>query len=533
MSTPDETPDAEVVPRRRWRIPWVWIVPAIAVAIGIWLAAQAVLAQGPTVTISFRTGEGLEAGKTKIKFKDVEIGLVKSVALSKDYSRVVATAELTRDASNMLVDDTRFWVVRPRVAGGSVSGISTLLSGAYIGMDIGRTKRERRDYVGLETPPVFSNDVPGRQFILKAADLGSIDVGAPIYFRRLQVGQVTSFELDQDGSGVTLHVFVNAPYDRYVNADSRFWQASGIDLTLSTDGLKLNTQSLVSMVIGGLAFETPAASLAWAEAPANTTFSLFPTRADALRVQERIVETYAFDFHGSVRGLAVGAPVDFRGITIGEVSAIYTSFDPATRQISIPVEVRLYPERFTSRFASGAKGGRMVSDPRALAELLVARGLRGQLRTGSLLTGQLYVALDFFPTAKKASIDWNRTPPLLPTTPSGLASLQDSVNRIMTRIDKLPIEELTASAKQTLDNTSQLMSNLNTQIVPQAATTLAAARAALDAAHSTLMPDSGLQQDTAEAVRELTRTAASFRSLADYLQEHPEALLRGKPEDKK
>ncbi|WP_244849924.1 intermembrane transport protein PqiB [Caballeronia sp. SL2Y3] len=533
MSTPDETPDAEVVPRRRWRIPWVWIVPAIAVAIGIWLAAQAVLAKGPTVTISFRTGEGLEAGKTKIKFKDVEIGLVKSVALSNDYSRVVATAELTRDASKMLVDDTRFWVVRPRVAGGSVSGISTLLSGAYIGMDIGRTKRERRDYVGLETPPVFSNDVPGRQFILKAADLGSIDVGAPIYFRRLQVGQVTSFELDPDGSGVTLRVFVNAPYDRYVNADSRFWQASGIDLTLGTDGLKLNTQSLVSMVIGGLAFETPAASLAWAEAPANTTFSLFATRADALRVQERIVETYAFDFHDSVRGLAVGAPVDFRGITIGEVSAIYTSFDPATRRISIPVEVRLYPERFTSRFANGATGGRLVSDPRALAELLVARGLRGQLRTGSLLTGQLYVALDFFPTAKKASIDWSRTPPLMPTTPSGLASLQDSVNRIMTRVDKLPIEELTASAKQTLDNTSQLMSNLNTQIVPQAATTLAAARAALDAAHSTLMPDSGLQQDTAEAVRELTRTAASFRSLADYLQEHPEALLRGKPEDKK
>jgi paraquat-inducible protein B len=215
------------------------------------------------------------------------------------------------------------------------------------------------------------------------------------------------------------------------------------------------------------------------------------------------------------------------------VAAIYTRFDPATRQISIPVEVKLYPERFTSRFASGPKGGRMVSDPKAFAEFLVSRGLRGQLRTGSLLTGQLYVALDFFPNAKKASIDWSGTPPELPTTPSGLDSLQDSVNRIMTRIDKLPIEELAASARQTLDNTSLLMSNLNTQVVPQAATTLAAARAALEAAHSTLMPDSGLQQDTAEAIRELTRTAASFRSLADYLQQHPEALLRGKPEDKK
>jgi len=533
MSSPGDLPDAEVVPKKRWRIPWIWVVPALAVLIGIWLAVQTVLQRGPVVTITFKTGEGLEAGKTKIKFKDVDIGIVKSVALSKDYTRVVATAELTRDAANMLVDDTRFWVVRPRVAGGSVSGISTLLSGAYIGMDIGRHKNVQRDYVGLETPPVFASDVPGRRFILRSPDLGSIDVGAPVYFRRLQVGQVTSFELDKDGSGVTLQVFINSPYDRYVNADSRFWQASGLDVTLSTEGLKVNTQSLVSMLIGGLAFETPAVSLSWAEAPADTSFTLFQTRSEALRVQERIVEHYVFNFTGSVRGLAIGAPVEFRGIPIGEVSAINTRFDPATGRISIPVEVKLYPERFTSRFASGPKGGRMVSDPKALADMLVAQGLRAQLRTGSLLTGQLYVALEFFPTAKKASVDWSRTPPELPTTPSGLDSLQDSINRIMTRIDKLPIEQLTASAQQTLDNTSRLMQNLNTEVVPQAATTLMAARAALDAARSTLLPGSGLQQDTTEAIRELTRTAASFRSLADYLQEHPEALLRGKPEDKK
>jgi paraquat-inducible protein B len=533
MNSPNDMPDAEVVPKKRWRIPWVWIVPAVALLVGVWLAAQAVLEKGPTVTIIFKSGEGLEAGKTKIKFKDVDIGQVKSVTLSKDYTHVIATADLTRDAANMLVEDTRFWVVRPRVAGGSVSGISTLLSGAYIGMDIGRTRRDRREYVGLETPPVFASDVPGRQFILKATDLGSVDIGTPVFFRRLQVGQVTSFELDRDGSGVTLRVFVNAPYDRYVNADSRFWQAGGIDVTLGTDGLKVNTQSLVSILIGGLAFETPAISLAWAEAPVDTTFNLFSTRADALRVQERIVETYVFNFQGSVRGLAVGAPVEFRGIQIGEVSAIYTRFDPVATQISIPVEIKLYPERFTSRFAREPKGGRMVSDPKALADLLVDRGLRGQLRTGSLLTGQLYVSMDFFPAAKKASIDWNRTPPELPTTPSGLDSLQDSVNRIMTRIDKLPIEQLTASAQKTLNTTSLLMQGLNSEVVPQAAATLNAARTALDAAHSTLSPDSGLQQETAEAVRELTRTAASFRNLADYLQQHPEALLRGKPEEKK
>jgi paraquat-inducible protein B len=531
MSTPPELPEAVVVPKKRWRFQWVWLVPAVAVLVGIWLAAQAVLDKGPTVTISFKTGEGLEAGKTKIKFKDVDIGLVKTVALSKDHKRVIATAELTPDASDMLVEDTRFWVVRPRITGGTVSGISTLLSGAYIGMDMGRTNQDRRDFTGLEEPPIFASDVPGREFVLRSANLGSVDIGTPIYFRRLRVGQVTSFELDADGGGVTLRIFVNAPYDRFVSADSRFWQAGGVDVTLSSDGLKVNTQSFVSILVGGLAFETPGASSKAPQAAADATFVLYETRAEAMREREKIVENYVFNFQGSVRGLAIGAPVDFRGIQVGEVSAIYTRFDAQTKAISIPVEVKFYPERFTSRFADQPKGGRVTNDPRALADLLVARGLRAQLRTGSLITGQLYVALDFFPNAPRASIDWSRSPPELPTTPGGLQSLQESLARIIARVDKLPLEEIGAGAKQTLANTTALTQNLNTLIIPQAANTLAAARGALDSANTALQPDSGLQQDTAEAVRELTRTAASFRVLADYLQQHPEALLRGKKED--
>ena len=533
MSRPPDVPDAVAVPRKRWRIQWIWIVPIVAVLVGIWLAAQAVLSKGPTITVSFKTGEGLEAGKTKIKFKDVDIGVVKKVALSKDYKTVIATAELTRDATAMLVDDTRFWVVRPRIAGGTVSGISTLLSGAFIGMDIGRANRERRDYVGLEVPPVFTSDVPGREFVLQATDLGSVDVGTPVYFRRLQVGQVTSFELDKDGGGVTLHVFVNAPYDRYVNIDSRFWQAGGIDVTLGTEGVQINTQSVVSILVGGLAFETPAASLAEPEAATNALFTLFATRADAMKPHDRIVVTYAFDFKGSVRGLVVGAPVDFRGITVGEVSAIYTRFDPVTKTISIPVEIKLFPERFTSRYAGEPRGGRLGDDPRALADFLVERGLRGQLKTGSLITGQLYVSLDFFPNAPKAHIDWSRTPPELPTTPSNLQSLQESINRIIARIDKLPLEQIGNNVQQTLANTSLLMSNLNTQVVPQAKSALSAAQATLDSANTALQPDSALQQDTADAIHELARTAASFRALSDYLQRHPEALLRGKTDDAK
>ncbi|MEM5341409.1 intermembrane transport protein PqiB [Paraburkholderia azotifigens] len=533
MSHRPDLPDAVAVPRMRWRVQSIWLLPTVAVLVGIWLAVHALLEHGPTITISFTTGEGLEAGKTKVKFKDVDIGVVKDVALAKDFRHVVATAELTRDAADMLVDDTRFWVVRPRISGGTVSGISTLLSGAYIGMDIGRTKRARRNYTGLEVPPVFASDAPGRAFVLKGVDLGSVDAGTPIYFRRLQVGQVTSFDLDKDGGGVTLNVFIRAPYDRYVNGDSRFWQASGIDVRLGSEGVQINTQSVASMLIGGLAFETPASSLSEPEAPANAVFTLFSTRDDAMKKRDRFVETFMLDFQGSVRGLVVGAPVDFRGITVGEVSAIYTRFDPETKQISIPVEIRFYPERFTSRYATEPKGGRMAGDPKAMADFLVERGLRGQLKTGSLITGQLYLSLDFFPNAPKARIDWSHTPPELPTTPSGLKSLQESVNRILARIDRLPLEQIASNAQQTLANTSLLMRNLDTHVVPQAKNTLLAAKATLDSANIALQPESPLQQDTDDAIRELTRTAASFRVLSDYLQRHPEALLGGKKQDSK
>jgi paraquat-inducible protein B len=257
MNRPPDFPEAVATPRSRWRVQLVWLVPLVAVLIGGWLAVKTVLEKGPTITISFVTGEGLEAGKTKIKFKNVDIGVIKGVALSPDRKRVIATAELNRDASNTLVDDTRFWVVRPRISGGSVSGLSTLLSGSFIGMDIGTQSKPRRDFVGLEVPPVFAAGMPGREFVLKSTDMGSLDVGDPVFFRRLQVGQVTSYGLDHEGTGVTLHVFINAPYDKYVSNNTRFWHASGVDVSVDTNGVKIDTESLVSILIGGLAFQDP------------------------------------------------------------------------------------------------------------------------------------------------------------------------------------------------------------------------------------------------------------------------------------
>ncbi|MBB5460281.1 intermembrane transport protein PqiB [Paraburkholderia sp. Cpub6] len=536
---PDRTdspdiPEAIATPRPRWRLQLIWLVPFVAVLIGGWLAVKSVLEQGPKITITFATGDGLEAGKTKIKFKNVDIGVVKSVTLSRDHKRVVATAEMVKDASELLVDNTRFWVVRPRISGGTVSGLGTLLSGSFIGMDLGNSATKRSDYVGLEAPPVFASDVPGREFVLKSEDMGSLDVGSPIFYRRLQVGQVTAYHLDSDGKGVTLSVFVNAPYDKFVTGNSRFWHASGVDVSLSATGVKVNTQSLVSIAIGGLAFQSPPDMQDASEAAAKTQFQLFDNYTEAMQRHDTIVDTYVLDFNESVRGLTVGAPVDFRGITVGEVTAIYTRFNPATKQFSIPVEIHLYPERFTSRYQKGAgEGGRVAQERHALAKILVDRGLRAQLRTGSLLTGQLYVALDFFPAAPKASMDWSKTPSELPTTPGNLQALQDSITSLMTKLNKIPFDAIGKDTEQTLRAAKTLLTRLDTEVAPQARDALSAAHRALDSADSALQPNSPLQTSAGDTLSELARTAAAFRTLADYLERHPEALLRGKPENQK
>jgi paraquat-inducible protein B len=530
---PADIPESLAVPPRRWRMQVVWLVPLIAVLIGGWLAVKAVVERGPTITITFATGEGLEAGKTKLKFKDVEIGLVKSVTLSSNHRAVVATAELAKDVSSLLVDDTRFWVVRPRISGGTVSGIGTLLSGSFIGVDAGTSSKARRDYVGLESPPVFSSGVPGREFVLKGEDMGSLDVGSPIYYRRLQVGQITSYELDANGKGITMHVFVNSPYDKFVKPDTRFWQASGIDVSLDAGGVKVNTESLVAILIGGLAFQTPDDTADQPEAAVRTQFALFHDRTEAMKRHDTVVDKYVFNFKESVRGLAAGAPIDFLGIEVGEVSAIRTKFDPATKQFSIPVEVRFYPERFTSRYAGGKAGGRVVADRRQLANWLVEHGLRAQLRTGNLLTGQRYVALDFFPNAPKAEVNWNTDPPEMPTVPGGLQSLQDSITTLVAKLNKVPFEAIGNDARQTLHDASALIKRLDTEVAPQAKETLVAAQKALDSANSALQPDSPVQMNAADAMQEMARTAAAFRTLADYLERHPEALIRGKPEDNK
>ncbi|RZF29644.1 MCE family protein [Paraburkholderia sp. UYCP14C] len=524
-------PIAVVAEPSRWRPQFVWLVPLVAILIAGGLAVQSIMQRGPTITIGFATGDGIEPGKTKIKFRNVDIGVIKSLELSDDHKTVVARAEMSRNSSSMLVDDTRFWVVRPRISGGTVSGITTLISGAHIGMDIGTSHTLRRDFAGLESPPVLASGTPGREFVLKSGNIGSLDIGSPVFFRRLQVGQIVSYALDADGAGMTIHAFINAPYDRYVTNDTRFWQASGVDVTLDTTGVKVDTESLVSILIGGLAFENPPDSSGKAEAQAQHTYQLFGDRNEAMKRHDSIVDKYVLTFNESVRGLTVGAPVDFRGIVIGEVSAIRAHFDPVRKEFSIPVEVSIFPDRLISREDWQGNAGSTQSDRKSFADYLVSKGLRAQLRTASLLTGQLYVAIDFFPAAPEAAVDWNEKMPQLPTVPGNLQGLQESITNLVAKLNRIPFDGISADLHKTLSDADTLLKTINTDIAPEAKETLSAAREALTSANRTLQSDSPLQQQTAETMRELSRSAASVRSLADYLERHPESLIRGKRED--
>lgn len=532
----DEIPEAVAVPARRRGLPLVWIIPLVAALIGGWLVVQAWLERGPVITITFKTAEGIEAGKTPVKFKNVDIGKVTTIGLSEDGSSIVVAAELTKNAERFLVEDTRFWVVRPRITGAQVSGLSTLLSGAYIGMDAGQSPVPRDEFVGLEVPPIVTADLPGREFVLRGEDLGSLDIGSPVYFRRIQVGEVEAYQLDEDGNAVTLRIFVHAPYDRYVSRGTRFWHASGLDFSVDAGGVKLETESIVTVLLGGIAFHTPAEAMKTGAPEKDAVFTLFPNEEQAFKQPDTEVASFIVPFSESVRGLAVGAPVDFRGVVIGEVTGIELEFDRQKGEVRVPVRVNLYANRLRTRLTRPS--ATTAPDNGELLDRMVARGLRAQLRAASLLTGQMYVALDFFPDAAPAKVDWNAEPPRLPATPGSLDELQVTLGRIARRLDKVPVEEMVAEMRQattgldqTLKGADALLRRVDGEVAPQLTAVLDEARQTLGNARRTLGDDAPLQQDLRRSLEELSRAARSVRNLTDYLERHPESLLRGRREE--
>lgn len=542
-------PQAESVPKRRGRLSIVWVIPILAAVVGLGIAVQQQLSEGPTIRIAFRSAEGVEAGKTSIRFKGIEIGKVTGLNLSEDYSRILVTAKMENDAKGLLVKDASFWIVRPRVTLSGVSGIGTLLSGNYIRFEPGKSTKKERDFVALEVPPPATFGLPGREFVLRSDTLGSLDIGSPVYYRRLNVGQVISYDLAKDGKSVDIRIFLNVPFDRFVTSNTRFWEVSGIDVSVGATGLSVQTESLLSLLFGGIAFETYSSPVTDNSVADNAVFPLSKDRFTALSPREVDAERYALYFRGSVRGLSVGAPVDLLGMAFGEVTEVSLDYVPGAQSIRTRVEIVTYQNRLL--LPRGKRVAAKRTPERERRELMqrqvVEKGLRAQLRSASLISGHLYVSLDYFPDAPAAKIDWKRNPPEFPVVPGEMAVLQAKVKSLLVKLDKVPIEEIGNEARKaiadldrTLESASRTLERVDDEIVPEAKKTLEELRRAIASAgrvlanvdNTYLGPDAPVQQDLRDAMREITRAARAVQALADYLERNPNALLRGKPREK-
>ena len=534
MSTMSAPPIEEELPtpavqNRRWTPRLVWLVPIVAAVIGISLLIRNWENEGPQITISFLSGEGVQVGKTLVKYRDVAVGRVSAVVLSEDHQTVTVTANLSKDAAGLLKADTQFWIVRPRIGVGSVSGLDTLLSGVYIGMKTGAASRRERQFVGLENPPALSHGPHGRELQLHAARAGSLAIGAPVYFRQFQVGQVIDANLLPDGS-TRVTVFVEAPYDRFVKPVTRFWNASGIDVKLGADGLNVQTESLAAVLAGGLAFDDGPIEALFVTGGAPGEFTLYKNETEAMAPPDGDPHYVRMRFAQALRGLEVGAPVEFVGVNIGSVVSVDLGYEAHDGSFPVIVTAKLYPRRMGQAYeALAAQGKTETVDTLAqFVGTLVTRGLRAQPRSASLLTGKLYIALDFLSASPRAAFDASIRPLELPTVNGTFQELEANVGRLVKKASDLPLEQIAADLHRDLGDLHETLSELHTRVLPNAADTLSALHSTLDSAGRTLDVESPLQRGLTETLSESRITLQAVRQLADYLDRHPEALLRGR-----
>jgi len=529
-STPASPAATPAVKTRRFNVSLVWIVPIIAALVGASMLISNGLNAGPQIEISFETAMGLEANKTQVKYKNVVIGQVTAIALSDDRSHVVATVDLNKSAEGFTAEDSVFWVVRPRIGANGISGVDTLLSGAFIGADAGSSEERKKEFVGKETPPAITYGEQGKRFTLHTEDLGSLDIGSPVYYRRIEVGQVVSYQLAEDGKGVDVEIFVHAPNDKYVTTDTRFWNASGIDLTVGASGLKVNTESLSTILAGGVAFVEPKYSPNATPATERSRFDLFADQETALAPPDGEPRYISMSFNQSLRGLAVNAPVEFLGVNIGRVVSVNLDYDAKTKNFPSVVGAVIYPDRLGKAHEKLLKEMGTEDDERSakLMSAFVKQGLRAQARSANLITGQLYISLSFLPNAAPVAFDVAARPLRIPTVPGSLDKVQEQLQGVVDKISKLPLDEIANNLNGSLSEMQKTLRQVNAEVLPQMRGTLQQTQKTLAAANSTLAEDSPERQQLSQAMDEVQRTARSVRVLTDFLSRNPEALIRGR-----
>jgi paraquat-inducible protein B len=579
MAEPDQSlnaiPQAQVQERHGPALSMIWLLPLVAALIGGWLVYSNYAERGPLITIRFANAEGIQPNKTRVKYRNVDVGLVEEVRFSRDLGQVVVKVRMDQAFEDRLTDSTRFWVVKPRIEGFRISGLETLISGAYITMDLGKGGAERRVFTGLVEPRTILSDTPGSFYTLRARGLGSLSQGAPVYFRQIAVGEVVGYRIADDHSRVELEIFIRAPHDSQVRTNTRFWNVSGVELDLSAKGLRVGVESLASLVMGGVAFEIPQSLDTGPRAKDGSVFHLYGSREDSAETDITVAQTYVLYFDDSIRGLSIGAPVDFRGLRIGTVTDIAFEAGASGGPIRTPVTIAIEPERVP--LADPDEGGAFelldeqdkLRQVRELMEGIVKAGLRARLQIGSLLTGQLYVDLDFVPDAKPATVVYAPgRPPVLPTVPGTFKDITRSLTRLLGKLDRLPLEEIGQHVEQTVAGANRLVNNehlhaamaslasslarldrvlavvedhsepvLDTvakagedvrALIADTRAAVRRAEAALKVVEQSVSEDGPMGREILKTLEELSAAARSIRVMTEYLERHPEALIKGK-----
>ncbi len=500
--------DAEASISRRRTLSRIWIVPIVAVLLGIWMVYYTWSNEGPTITISFSTAEGLEAGKTKVKARSVAIGLVESVKLGKDLESVVVKAKLDLAARPLLREDTQLWVGRARIGAGGVSGLGTILSGGYIELAPGVGEPGRREYVGLEDPPLTPAGTPGLHLELVSSQAGSVSTGDAIFYSGYEVGRIESTKFDVEAKKLRYRAFIESPYDQLVNTRTRFWNASGISFNATAEGIELHTGSFQSMILGGVAFGLPTGIKPGSPVENGATFVLFAKRDDIDEQPYKHGVEYVVEFSRSVRGLQVGAPVEYRGVRSGVVVRVLLKElakvieDRGTRGKGnpIPVLIRLEPGRL--QMGDTPEGAATLKEA---VRIGVDNGMRATLTTGSLLTGSLYIALDAHPDEEKAEIGSFARWPTIPTIGGGLEAIEQRVAKLLDKLNALPLDDVTVSANATLVELQGTIAELRLLLESEAF--------------------QALPQSVDTSLAELNRTVRSVNALVQTLESQPNSLI--------
>ena len=527
--SPAAPPPAPVTkPRRRVLSP-IWIIPLVAAALGLWLVVKYYSSKGPSIEVNFETAEGIIAGKTPVLCRSVNIGTVSGVKLSDDLKTVLVTLDMTHDATRLLVTDTQIWVVRARYSSAGISGLNTIVSGNYIELQPGQNKEPRRSFTGLENPPVTPPGVPGLRLRLVADAAGSLGPGASIIYKGIDVGKIETRTFHAAEGTVEFTAFINGEYGNLVDRTTRFWNYSGIDVKVGSDGFKIRSGTLTTILAGGITFSEPETHHPKNQhLPDNTSFHLYGSYDEANRVTDlNPTLPYLLLFTGSVRGLTVDAPVEFRGIRVGTVMGVSFKYLPADPARRVPVLIKLDPTALLNI------PGDEYEIARDRVSESVERGLRATLKTGNLLTAQLYVDLDFQKDAAPDKIAEVDGYDVMPTVASGLGELQEKLNGILDKVQALPLEKTVASAndalvslKATLQSATDFLGSKETQALPG---DLRKDLAELQKTLSGYNGQSAFYQNLSGVLQQLTETLRSLKTLTGTLERSPNSIIFGKP----